>query len=437
MLTCSTAQPWLSGRSSTSRPGEGGDHRGGPFGVRGVVDLDRLEGRVGGDLVVERDREVDDPGHRAPPRRAVSARRAVPVPGRFPAALGGLPEAVAQDPEALDLQLDLVAGDDLAPDLDRGAAVDGARAEQPPRPQRLTLRGPGDDLVEAEDRLVRVGVADGLAVQPRLHPQPGPPVELIDRRHHRPGAAAEVLALERAEPPLHLAELDVAGAEVVEDREAEDVGVGGLGAQVRALAADDHAELQLVVEPPRVARPRHLVARADERLGVADVGDRELEEDLRDRLAAQLPGTREVAGEDHVVAVAGRVESVDQARCGVEPARPLRVGERPPGRVEERLARGDPGGKAAGDQRRRQPTRRRVVRPAPLEPDPLGDPQVDPRPLDCGADQHPRFGPVGRRLDVAREVHVSRPRSSAADRTARGRCARPRRRRSPRPPPCR
>ena len=79
----------------------------------------------------------------------------------------------------------------------------------------------GDDLGERVEHRAEPALGPGLAVHARRHARRRD-VDLVGRRHARPDRAREVLAQARAEADLHLAELDVARAPVVEDRVARD-----------------------------------------------------------------------------------------------------------------------------------------------------------------------------------------------------------------------
>jgi hypothetical protein len=120
--------------------------------------------------------------------------------------------------------------------------------------------------------------APQLAVDPDLHAegvQDGQ--DLRCRDHDRAERGAEVLGLGRPHETLdHLAELHVAGAEVVQQHEAARHAERLLAGQVRCVPDDDDPDLQLVVESLGVGRPPDGVTIADERRRVALVVQRPL-----------------------------------------------------------------------------------------------------------------------------------------------------------------
>ena len=114
-------------------------------------------------------------------------------------------------------------------------------------------------------------------------------LEQRERSHPRRDRGGEALAEERAERHV-LPRLEVAGAPVVDEHDAEDVlAEGGRGHRLSARAgdADDEAQLELEVEPPRrpegrrvgvrrlrlPLRPAHRRAADDDRAGAAVVAD--------------------------------------------------------------------------------------------------------------------------------------------------------------------
>src|SRR6266567_2886995 len=158
---------------------------------------------------------------------------------------GLLPGAyrVAQYADACRLQLDDVAGLDPPAELQPASAADRAHGEELTRVDVLAVRRPGEDLGEGEPP------AAGGAGGPYLAVDPGRArdVELIDLVHRQDARAhrgAEVLALRRTDGQRHLVELDVAGAEVVEESDAGDVGRGVGGGDVAAAASGEEADLQ-------------------------------------------------------------------------------------------------------------------------------------------------------------------------------------------------
>src|SRR3954453_18717163 len=127
---------------------------------------------------------------------------------------------VAQDPHARHLELDLVARRELAAELQCRAARRGPRADDVAGVQLVALLDVGHELARRPDHRAARSARPLLAVDPRDHLERAD-VELVDRRHPRPKRTGEVLGLRRAQPEPHLRRLDVAGAEVVEDRHTE------------------------------------------------------------------------------------------------------------------------------------------------------------------------------------------------------------------------
>jgi hypothetical protein len=116
-----------------------------------------------------------------------------------------------------------------------------------------------------------------------------------------------------------------------------------VGGAVRALLADDDSKLGLVVHVLGVVGPRHLVARSDEGGGVAEVADRQLVEDVGHRRPPPPIAEGEVLGEDHVVAVAGRVEATQRRESihALGPAGTACIGERTASRATIQAVRAE------------------------------------------------------------------------------------------------
>src|SRR3954451_1323153 len=155
-------------------------------------------------------------------------------------------DAIAQDADALDLELDDVPFRQPAAELETRASGRGPRADQLARAQRLAARGVGDRVRE---RVVHVGrgvLAPHLAVDPHAHDRVRG-VELV--RGHDARAedvrAVPVLRLARAHADGALAALHVTRREVVPDRVAEHA-VERVGRRdVLDRAPDDRRQLEL------------------------------------------------------------------------------------------------------------------------------------------------------------------------------------------------
>ena len=93
---------------------------------------------------------------------------------RSPSCAGGVvDDGVAQDAEALDLDLDDVAG--LQQPRGRAGVADAGRragGQQVARAQGEGVRDQREGVADGVDHLVGAAVLDGLAVDPGLHPQP-------------------------------------------------------------------------------------------------------------------------------------------------------------------------------------------------------------------------------------------------------------------------
>ena len=158
---------------------------------------------------------------------------------------------VGERSDLLDLALDAVAGAQVqrggvlaeAGDAGDGAGRDdvaGAVAER---------RVVGDDLGDRHRHVARVRLLAGLPVDAQFHPQLVRVTDLLRRHDPRPERAEAVDRLAEGEDAgAHLAALDVARGDVVEDRVAGDVGGRLVLVEVAARLADDHRELELVVE---------------------------------------------------------------------------------------------------------------------------------------------------------------------------------------------
>src|SRR3954463_12448881 len=204
-----------------------------------------------------------------------------------------LHDAVSEDADALDLELDQVAGLEEAQLLEAAAVADRPRAEELARVQRLRARGVRDAVLELPVHVARIAAAPLLAVDARDHLEPIGIADLVGGHQARAHGVAvvEVLTFARTELPRHLLRLLVARREVVEDGVAEDVLARALFRDVLAAPADVAAKLQLEVQALGIARPRDVGVGAAHREAARVIEDRPLVPDLRDarRRAAQLP----------------------------------------------------------------------------------------------------------------------------------------------------
>src|SRR5262249_61701505 len=102
---------------------------------------------------------------------------------------------------------------------------------------------------DAPPRAPGVRALWGLAVHAQLHGQVVRVAELVWGDDPRPEGAERVDRLaEREDAGTHLAALDVARGDVVEDHVASDVVARLLRPEPLPRLADDHGQLQLVVE---------------------------------------------------------------------------------------------------------------------------------------------------------------------------------------------
>src|SRR5260221_2405438 len=193
-------------------------------------------------------------------------------------------DAVAQHADAADFQFHYVAVLEEAALFVPAAAADRARAQHLARDQGFLERGVGDDVGEAVLHGAAIAVRPGLAVHARLHAQILRIADLVSGGD--PGAEGvagiEILALCRPERALHLDELLVARREVVEHGVAEDVAERVALFHVLAGAADDCADLELVVDDAGVGGPMNLGIVADHAEGIALVVHRAFVPDLGD-----------------------------------------------------------------------------------------------------------------------------------------------------------
>src|SRR6185312_2816807 len=150
----------------------------------------------------------------------------------------GLADAVPQDSDPLDLELDLVSWPKPAPVavLEDAARPDGARPEDVAGHEARALGRVGDELLEGPVDVAEVSARALLAVDPGGHLE-AKVAELVRSDQHRPERGREVLSLRRTEADGHLRALEVARRPVVQDREAGDP----------AFRPDDRGDLELVV----------------------------------------------------------------------------------------------------------------------------------------------------------------------------------------------
>src|SRR5919198_6692054 len=120
------------------------------------------------------------------------------VGGRQASASGVLPlDAVLQDTDLLDLELDRIAMLEKPSELEAAAIADRAGADEFAGHQRLVLADVGDDLLEGEQHALAHAFRAGLAVDARFHLQIVGIADLVwchdPRTHHV--AAVKTLAL--------------------------------------------------------------------------------------------------------------------------------------------------------------------------------------------------------------------------------------------------
>src|SRR5579884_3965333 len=220
---------------------------------------------------------------------ARSAGRLARTSSRYP---------VAQHPDPLDLELDLVAW--LKPAavamLEDAATADGAGADHVPGDQTGGVAGGGlEQLLPGEVHAAGARVGAHLAVDARDRAHVEVTGQLAGRDEHRTQCGCEVLALGGSEADLHLERLEIARGEVVHDREP-----------LRAPVGADHArQLELVIERLRVARLGDHVAVAVDRVGVGEVEDRDLVPRAGNLEPARRPRVADVLLEGHEVADRG------------------------------------------------------------------------------------------------------------------------------------
>ena len=186
-------------------------------------------------------------------------------------------DRVAQHADALDLRLHHVAG----PQVERRSvlAEPGNAGHRPGRDdvagRVAERRVVGQDLRDRHGHPPGVRLLARLAVDAQLHRQVVQVGDLVGRHDPRPERAERVDRLaEREDAGLHLAPLDVARGDVVEDHEAADVVARLLGREPLARPGDDDGELELVVELlGQVLGVDDRVVRPDDRVHVLEEDD--------------------------------------------------------------------------------------------------------------------------------------------------------------------
>ena len=166
-----------------------------------------------------------------------------------------------------------------------------------------------------------------LPVDPCLHRQPSVR-ECVERDDPRSDSRGEMLPFRRAKACRHLPELDIAGAEVVQNRQPENVCESLLRIEIAPASTDDDPEFEFIVHLPRVRRPRNLVVRTDEGLSATHVRDGQLVRGRRDRAPALPVRSNEVLLEGHEVPIRRRIDRRYKGSLLAAP-RPLRSCLRP------------------------------------------------------------------------------------------------------------
>src|SRR4029077_20669921 len=120
-------------------------------------------------------------------------------------------DTVAQDADALDLELDDIPG--LQPAtvavLEDAAGPNGSGAENVSRPEVRVPCRVRHDRVPRVVHVRQIPARALITVHARAH-RPARAVELVRGHEQRPDARGEVLPLRRAEPDLHLGPLEIA-----------------------------------------------------------------------------------------------------------------------------------------------------------------------------------------------------------------------------------
>ncbi len=139
-------------------------------------------------------------------------------------------------------------------------------------PERRVM---AEDLRDRHRHAARVGDLAVDAVHAKRHREVVRIGDLVGSHDPRPERAERVDGLaEREDTGLHLAALDVARGDVVEDHVAADVVHRLLGPEPLPRLAQDHGELELVVELlGEVLGIDHRLVRADDRVGVLEEDD--------------------------------------------------------------------------------------------------------------------------------------------------------------------
>ena len=188
-------------------------------------------------------------------------------------------DRVAQHADPLDLGLHHVAGLEVER---RGVVAEAGDARSPCRSRRTSPARVAERRVVAEDLRdrhatcgVECDVLPRLAVHAQLHRQVVRIGDLVGRHDPRPERAERVDRLaEREHAGAHLAPLDVARGDVVEDHVAADVVGRLLGREPLPGLPDHDRELELVVELlGQVLRVDDRIVGPDDRVDVLEEHD--------------------------------------------------------------------------------------------------------------------------------------------------------------------
>src|SRR5579862_4183677 len=158
-------------------------------------------------------------------------------------------DQISKRTQAADLELDDIAGFEVAPALETAAVADRTGAEHIPWIQRLVTADEGDAVFEAMLHIVRTAAAAQLAIDAHRHRQTVGIGKLIASHNPRSHGIAgiEVLALRWAEAKLLIAHLLIARAEVIEYRISENMLACLLACDIHTLPPDDGGKFELVI----------------------------------------------------------------------------------------------------------------------------------------------------------------------------------------------
>ncbi len=187
---------------------------------------------------------------------------------------------VAENSYPGSFEFDHIARPDPPIQFEPATAGNRAHSQELAWTDRLAIRRPCQHLGKGVAAPAGISPSPHLAVDSRSAAD-CELIDFVDGQQAWTHDRAETFPLRWPDVQAHLIELDVAGADVVEDRDTRDMVRRVLNRDVSARLTDVEADLQLEIQLFGISRPGNGVARTEHGSGVALIADRHASKRLR------------------------------------------------------------------------------------------------------------------------------------------------------------